>query len=150
MNDVPADPQASLYVERILPAPPASVFEAWTTPKAIKFWFGGSDTSIDDVQVDLRVGGRYSIKFRDESGAETVVTGRFLHVEPPTRLVYSWIMMSRELVVGENTVTVEFQDLGGRTQVRLTHEPFPDSDVRDLHAQGWDACLTALSQRLQT
>lgn len=148
MNDVPADSPATLYVERILPAPPASVFEAWTTPEAIKFWFGGTGTAIDAVQVDLRVGGRYTIRFRDDSGAETVVTGKYLHVERPRRLVFSWTMKSRDLVVDENTVTVEFHDLGGRTQVQLTHEPFLDPDVRRLHAQGWDACLAALRQRL--
>jgi hypothetical protein len=59
-------------------------------------------------------------------------------------------MTSRQLVVDENIVTVEFRDLGGRTQVQLTHEPFPDPDIRQLHAHGWDVCLIALSQLLET
>lgn len=149
MND-PADTQSTLRIERILPAPPESVFEAWTTPEAIKFWFGGTATAIDQVQVDLRVGGRYTIRFRDQSGHETVVTGKYLHVERPSRLVFSWTMKSRQLIVDENTVTVEFKDLGGRTHVQLTHEPFPAPEVRDLHAEGWDACFTALSHLLES
>lgn len=149
MNDVSADRQTTLHVERILAAPPESIFEAWTSPDAIKYWFGGTETVIDEVQVDLRVGGRYTIRYRDESGDEAVVTGEYFHVEPPRRLVFSWTVKSRELVVDENMVTVEFRDLGGRTQVQLTHEPFPDPDVRNLHAQGWNACLIALSQLLK-
>lgn len=149
MNDLPADPQTTLSVERILPGPPPSVFEAWTTPEAIKFWFGGTDTVVDDVQVDLRVGGRYTIRYRDGNGDEAVVTGQYLQIQRPRRLVFSWTMKSRQLVVDENVVTVEFRDLGGRTRVQLTHEPFPDPDVRDLHAQGWNVCLVALSQLLE-
>lgn len=143
-------PQTSLHVERILPGPPENVFAAWTTPEAIQFWFGGAGTDVDEVQVDLRVGGRYAIRFRDDDGGETVVTGKYLHVERPRRLVFSWTMRSRHLVVEENTVTVEFRDLGGRTHVQLTHEPFLDPDVRDLHAQGWDICLTTMGQRLES
>lgn len=150
MNDIPADPQTRVQLERILPATPGRVFEAWTTPEAIKFWFGGADTVVDEVQVDLRVGGRYTIRYRAASGDETVVTGKYLQIERPWRLVFSWTMKSRQLIVDENTVTVEFRDLGDRTQVQLTHEPFPDPDIRQLHAQGWDVCLLALSQLLET
>jgi len=149
VNDLPADSQTTLTVERILPGPPTSVFEAWTTPEAIKFWFGGADMVIDEVQVDLRVGGRYTIRYRDDGGDEAVVTGKYLQIERPRRLVFSWTMKSHQLVVDENVVTVEFHDLGGRTQVQLTHEPFPGPDIRDLHAQGWNLCLLALSQLLE-
>ncbi|MFW5943489.1 MAG: SRPBCC family protein [Chloroflexota bacterium] len=148
MNDTPADPQTSLQLERILPVPPGRVFEAWTMPEAIKFWFAGAGTVIDEVQVDLRVGGRYTIRYQDASGGETVVTGKYLQIEPPRRLVFSWTMKSGQLIVDENIVTVEFRDLGNRTQVQLTHEPFPDPEIRRLHAQGWDVCLTALGQFL--
>lgn len=150
MSDRPADPQTTLDVDRILPAPPGRVFEAWTTPQAIKFWFGGTETVVDDVQVDLRVGGHYTIRYRDEGGGEAVVTGKYLRVEPPRRLMFSWTMKSGSFVVDENVVTVEFRDLGGRTRVQLTHEPFSDPDVRDLHGQGWTVCLIALDQLLES
>lgn len=150
MNQIPADPQTSVQVERILPAAPGRVFEAWTRPEAIRFWFGGADTAIDEVEVDLRVGGHYTIKYRGAGGEESVVTGRYLHVEAPRRLVFTWTMKSQQLIVDENVVTVEFRDLGNRTQVRLTHEPFADPDIRGLHAQGWEVCLIALEQLLQS
>lgn len=149
MNQIPADPQTSVQIERILPAAPSRVFEAWTSPEAIRFWFGGADMAIDAVEVDLRVGGKYTIIYRDGAGNETVVAGRYLRVEPNRRLVFTWTMKSRQLVVDENIVTVEFRDLDGQTQVRLTHEPFADPDVRGLHAQGWNVCLIALEQLLQ-
>ena len=137
-----------LEVSRILPAPPARVFAAWTRPEAIKFWFGGADTEIDDVEVDLRVGGRYTIRFQGDDGGESVVTGEYLQIEPSRLLVFTWTLKNRQGIVVENTVTVEFWDLGDRTRVELFHEPFPAPDVRRFHAQGWDACLTALDQLL--
>lgn len=150
MTGIPADPQTRLQIERILRFPPTRVFEAWTSPEAIRFWFGGTETAVDDVQVDLRVGGRYTIRYRDESGDEAVVTGEYLRIERPRHLVFSWRMTSSQVVIGENIVTVEFRDLGGRTQLYLTHEPFPDPEIRKLHAQGWDICLSALNELLES
>lgn len=149
MSEIPADPETMLQVERVLAAPPGRVFEAWTTPEAIKFWFGGTETEIDEVQVDLRVGGRYTIRYRDGDGSEATVTGKYLHIQRPWRLVFSWTMRSRQRIVDENTVTVEFREVDGGTQVQLTHSPFVDPTIRKLHAQGWDACFTALSQLLR-
>ena len=150
MTNIPEDPQTVLQVERVVPAPPERVFEAWTTPEAIKFWFGGTSTEIDEVQVDLRVGGRYTIRYVDESGTETVVTGKYLQIERPLRLIFSWTMKSHQLIVDENTVTVEFQAVDEGTRLQLTHKPFLDPGLRQLHTQGWEACLEALSHLLLT
>ena len=45
----------------------------------------------------------------------------------------------------ETLVTVEFRDLGGRTEVVLTHEFFPDINMRDQHSEGWAGCLEQLA-----
>ena len=45
----------------------------------------------------------------------------------------------------EMLVTVEFRDMGGSTEVVLTHEYHPDQHSRDEHAKGWAGCLTQLA-----
>jgi len=46
---------------------------------------------------------------------------------------------------GETLVTVEFLDRGGRTDVVLIHERFPNEAVRDRHESGWAGCLAKLA-----
>ena len=39
---------------------------------------------------------------------------------------------------------LEFLDLGGATEVVLTHEFFPDADLAGKHNEGWTSCLNRL------
>lgn len=124
-------------------APRERIFELWTDPGAVKRWFGGQDVEVETVDIDLRVGGRYAIRIREEEG-HTLITGEFLNVEIPERLVYTWKMEGPELQAGENVVRVAFRDQEGRTEVVLSHGPFVDPQVEGAHRQGWVVCLDAL------
>jgi len=42
------------------------------------------------AEVDLRVGGRYRIRMQEPDGASHTVTGVYLEVDPPRRVVYTW------------------------------------------------------------
>ena len=44
-----------------------------------------------------------------------------------------------------STVTIDFEEAEGGTNVRLTHVRFPDEESRDNHEKGWGAILTALA-----
>ena len=50
---------------------------------------------------------------------------------------------------GETLVTVEFHDVGGATEVVLTHEYFPDTNMRDEHSNGWSGCLEQLAKLVE-
>ncbi len=47
-------------------------------------------------------------------------------------------------------MTLEFRDLGGSTEVTLTHEHFPNAEVRDKHNEGWNGCLEQLARFVTT
>jgi uncharacterized protein YndB with AHSA1/START domain len=53
-----AEKKPVLQLNRVIAAPRERVFAAWTTPEAIKVWFGPESCRVLDAQVDLRVGGR--------------------------------------------------------------------------------------------
>ena len=63
-------------------------------------------------------------------------------------LLHSWLW---ELDAGglgpASSVTVEFHDEGGRTNVVLEHTGLPDAASRDRHAQGWAACMDIFRER---
>lgn len=143
------DPDTSLTIRRTYPASRERVFRAWTDPAALRQWSCPVGMTVTDAQVDLRVGGAYRVAMQPPDESEpSVAYGTYREVEPPARLVYTWQWEGGEM--GETLVTVEFLDLGGETEVVLTHELFPAPDVRDLHNEGWVACLEHLAQALPT
>lgn len=59
----------SLTLQRKYAAPPEAVWRAWTTPEALKQWWGpGSPQAVSVVELDLRVGGRFRICFGGPQG----------------------------------------------------------------------------------
>lgn len=141
------DKQRTLELQRTLDAPRQRVFELWTDPQAIKQWFGGDSVTVEHVELDLRVGGSYLIRVKEEEG-HTLVSGEFLFVEPPERLVYTWTMDGPLMSTEENVVRVAFKEQGQRTEIYLTHGPFADDEVRAAHEQGWEVCVQALAIQL--
>lgn len=143
----PRGDSPTLTLSRALKASPERLFELWTGPDYIMRWFGGAETDIARVEVDLRVGGRYLIVMPGDEGP-TEVSGSFLEIERPNRLVYTWTMRGPQIATDETTVTVEFQEAGELTQIELTHGPFAVPDLRQLHAAGWAACVDEMERIL--
>jgi len=137
-----------LRFRRVMAAPPARLFALWTQPESIRKWFGGSEVEVATVVLDLRPGGAYSIAVRGEDG-DSVIFGRFLTVDPPARLVYTWTLEGEMGATSETTVTVEFRKLGKGTELLLEHGPFPAAQIRSLHERGWVECFGALERMLE-
>jgi uncharacterized protein YndB with AHSA1/START domain len=62
---------AVLRLEREFSATPEEVFDAWTNPDVLTRWWAARPTwTSPGCEVDLRVGGRYVLRMRDDkSGA---------------------------------------------------------------------------------
>ncbi len=106
-----------IRVERIFDAPREHVYSVWTDPKLIPEWWGES-TAVEEM--DVRAGGAY--RFRTGYG---VVEGEFRKVEPPARLVQTFM---------NHLQTLEFEDLGERTKVTQTMR-FETAEQRDMSMQ---------------
>jgi uncharacterized protein YndB with AHSA1/START domain len=75
----------TLELRRTVAAPPEQVWYALTDPAAVNGWFWPHlDPS---TEIDARVGGSY--RFAGPA-ALIAVKGRYLEVDPPTRLVFTW------------------------------------------------------------
>jgi len=136
----------SLRLTRVFPAPPALVFRAWTGAEAMRKWFCPYDHWGLEVEVDARLGGSYRIVMKDtDTGKDHIVSGTFREVRPPERLVFSWHWQDQP-GFPETIVTVDFRDLGGKTEVTLTHEALPTPELRDRHIHGWNGCLDRLAK----
>ena len=79
-------------LQRTFRASPERVFGAWTQPAALRAWWCPPGWVAGEIEIDLRIGGSYSVAMSRAGSAGSVVSvsGRFLEVRPPERLVYTW------------------------------------------------------------
>jgi uncharacterized protein YndB with AHSA1/START domain len=143
----PTNQVPGLYLTRVVPASRERVSAAWTTPDAIKAWFGPGDCEVLDARIDLRIGGKYCFVLSTEQLGEISVSGQYEEIKPPEKLIYTWRWAgSAELTDATSLVTVEFVAAGSATEIRLTHEQLPTLESRDSHGQGWNGALDKLAK----
>jgi uncharacterized protein YndB with AHSA1/START domain len=131
----------SLTVRRVIAAPPAKLFEAWTTPALLLAWFGPKGVRCIAAEVDLRVGGDYRLGNELADGSIVWITGTFEAIERPHRLVYSWRIGDEPT----SRVTVRFAPFEfDSTEVTVLHEQIASAATRDEHDRGWVGCLQGL------
>jgi uncharacterized protein YndB with AHSA1/START domain len=86
------------------------------------------------------------IRWRHQNGA--VVSGRFVAIERPSRVVftYGWEDGPLDVPPGSTRVEIALEEHGGATQLRLVHRELP-SGVVDEHRHGWRWFLGRLAAR---
>jgi len=94
------------------------------------------------AELDVRVGGRYRIRFRTPDGEEHEVGGAYEEVQPQSRLVFSWAWHSTPERVSRVTVTLRPD--GDGTVLDLLHERFFDDQARANHERGWTGTFAKL------
>ena len=133
-----------VVVERLIPAPPRNVFEAWLDPDALRqFMFGQPGARVTRAECDPRVGGQFLIVM-NVGGKDIPHRGVYLEIERYTRLSFTWLSPS----AGEGSrVTLHFAEgTGGHTRITLEHVGLPDAGVRASHHDGWSNIMTELAE----
>jgi uncharacterized protein YndB with AHSA1/START domain len=143
---------AAFRLQRTFAATPEEVFDAWTNPEVLQRWWAAQPSwTSPGCDVDLRVGGRYVLRMRDdETGEQHVVGGEYREVVRPHRLVYTWCWQGAD---GPNPghvslVTIEFRPDGDATTVVLEHSGLASEDSRERHGAGWQATFENLARRV--
>ena len=155
---VPTDPRLDLVLERVVDAPPALVWAAWTRPEHLREWFAPKPWRATDVEVDLRPGGAFRFRMRGPGGEEHPGSGCYLEVVPNERLVWTSALLagyrpappSKDGTCAEIVFTaaihLEPHGEGTRYTVIALH---PDPETARRHAdmgfqEGWGTCLDQL------
>lgn len=124
-------------LERTFDAPREMVWRAWTDPELLSRWYGpGIETIIHDF--DLQPGGAWLNEMRWGENADFSKMV-FQEVIQPEKLVWhhsstdaDWNIISSPMMADWPRVlltTVTFEDLGDKTNVRLSQIPMDASDA---------------------
>jgi uncharacterized protein YndB with AHSA1/START domain len=148
MNGWVGDP-FPLRIERTFRAPPGAVFDAWTDADVLRRWWpAGPDWTNPVAEVDLRVGGRLRLVMADPDGVEYGGAGRYLEIDRPTRLVFTWQWDDPTLGTEEQRVEVTFTENpdAGTTVVLINHGL--GEDAKRTHEEGWQLSFDNLDRAL--
>jgi uncharacterized protein YndB with AHSA1/START domain len=142
----------SLTLVRRIAARPAIVFDALTTPAGIACWWGPDDGPVLIAETDVRVGGRFRVRFRMQDGTEHETVGDYLEVVRPTRLVMSWRWTEggeADEGDGESRVEIDLRAIDTGCELTLTHAELRTDQSRDGHAWGWGGALDKLERHFR-
>jgi uncharacterized protein YndB with AHSA1/START domain len=145
-----ARPATTLHIRRVFNAPRERLFQAWTDPERMTEWFcqAKPETTGKLVVMDVRPGGRYGFDVSGADGRVFKVRGEYLEIKAPEKLVFTWYWET-EPEYGDTLVTLEFADLGEKSELIMTHERFANSDARDKHNNGWAYVLDSLQRAVE-
>ena len=83
--------ELEILLTRDFEAPIELVFDVLTKPEHVRKWFAPFEHNMTVCSIDLRVGGNYHMVFVTEDGTECSFRGTYLEVEPPTRIIDTWL-----------------------------------------------------------
>jgi uncharacterized protein YndB with AHSA1/START domain len=122
-----------IVTTREFDAPIELVFEVLTKPEHVRHWFAPFEDKMTVCSMDLHVGGNYQMVFVTPDGKECSFRGTYLEVEPPTRIIQTWLFEgwpdawadeTDELKEADGvttlTVTMAFRDKAGRDHMTGT------------------------------
>ncbi|HDT6544315.1 TPA: SRPBCC family protein [Kluyvera ascorbata] len=140
-----------LSISRLLNAPRALLWRAWTDPELLSQWWCPKPWTTEVLAFDLRPGGEFHTLMRGPDGESSDNPGCFLEIVPQERLVMTTMLTADwrpATTPFAMTVIVTFADEGSgcRYTARVLH---PDDATREQHEQmgfyeGWNIVMTQL------
>jgi uncharacterized protein YndB with AHSA1/START domain len=148
-----------LVLERVLDAPRALVWQAWTDPELMKKWWAPRPYRTPEIEIELRPGGKFYSRMTGPDGFDSAGEGCVLEVVEGERIVWT------SALLGGWRPAADIQDCGGfpftaivtladtddgKTRYRAValHRNAAD---RETHAtmgfqEGWGTCAEQLGE----
>jgi uncharacterized protein YndB with AHSA1/START domain len=145
-----------LVLTRLIDAPRAKLFKAWTDPDLLKRWFAPLPWTTPRAELDVRPGGANLVVMRGPDGNEFPNRGVYLEIVPNERLVFTdayteaWAPSEKPFM----TVILTFDDEDGKTRytARVRHWTVADREAHEKMGfhQGWGQCADQLAALVAT
>jgi uncharacterized protein YndB with AHSA1/START domain len=136
----------SLTLVRRIAARPSIVFDALTTPEGISYWWGPDAGPVLLAETDVRVGGRFRVRFRMLDGSEHESSGEYREVVTPRRLAMTWRWLGGVEDPEESFVEIDLHAIAEGTELTFTHSRLHDEETSRSHEAGWSGALDKLER----
>jgi uncharacterized protein YndB with AHSA1/START domain len=138
--------ELTLELKRVVPAAPSVVFGAFNAADELAAWWGPKSFTVPSLDFKPRVGDGYRIEMQPPEGDPFYLIGEFREVDPPARLVFTFVYEDPDPEDVETLAELSFRDLGESTEVVFTQGPFKTEARRELHRNGWTDSFDRLEQ----
>lgn len=140
-DETMSTPTDTVTLERHITARPETVFALLADREKWLSWMGTDGT------FSFEPGGAYRISV----DAEHTASGRFLTVDPPARLVFTWgwEVGRTPLPPGSTTVEITLEPRPEGTLLHLVHRGLPSEAACFVHAEGWQHYVDRLADRAE-
>lgn len=143
----------SLRIERVLPATPDEVFDAYTDAEKQRIWFSilDEEPGYVDIEVDLRVGGTQTAVWGPNADYLFRETQTFLEIDRPRRLVTESTGSTPEGMTMTTHVVVTFEPSGeNSTLMTVEQSGFPAPEIRDYFlTEPWNGAFDRIAAYLE-
>jgi uncharacterized protein YndB with AHSA1/START domain len=149
-------PDHDLVISRLLKAPRAALWRAWTEPERLKEWWCPKPWVTEVRAFELRPGGAFHTFMSGPDGGTSDNPGCFLEIVPGERIVSTSMLLGGWRPATPwmaMTAVITFADEAGGTRYTAT-AMHPDAPTRDKHAEmgffeGWNLCIDQLEAYAQ-
>lgn len=147
-----------LTISRLIAAPPAAVWDAWSDPAKLAQWWIPAPIECQVATLDLKPGGGFVTRMREEGAAafQPHVDGCFLEAIPEKRLVFTTVLTegwqpAEPWLAITAILTFEAKDGGTLYSARVLHKNPEDSRKHDAMGfqEGWGTAIGQLARMLE-
>lgn len=142
-----------LKLERLLDATPELVFDTFVDPEAQQELFAVPEhgLSVLKSEIDLRVGGTWTVVQEGPEGEQYQLTYVFTEIDRPRRLAATFSMHYTESGRTENSeVSLTLEEQDGKTLLTLVQSGFPTEEERDAYLSGAPGFLDAWQRAVES
>ncbi len=139
----------TVNLHRVLKAPVARVFKAFSSEKAKSAWIPPFGFICEVQSFDFKEGGAYRMSFTNFTNDQKHSWGgTFKTIKPNELLVYNDKFDDPNLP-GEMTVTIHFREVMCGTEITIKQEGIPDMIPAEMCYLGWQESLMKLAQLVE-
>lgn len=138
-----------LELRRPVAAPRERIFAALTRPADVARWWGPRGFTTPEIELDLRVDGRYRFTMQPPHGDRFHVSGEFLVIDPPSRLAFTFRWDEPAPDDRETVVTMNLEDGDDGSELTVRQGDFATEERLELHRGGWTDSLDKLFALLE-
>ncbi len=145
------DASKGFTLVRTFDATPEDVWQAWTDPDSAAQWWHPRATSTprETVEIDARVGGRYTYTMVNDASGDRVVTGGvYREVVPYERLVFTWGYPDGD-PDDQPVITITLEPVGERTRLTFDLRGVEGTQGDGSFYDDWQEALDSLGEYLE-
>jgi uncharacterized protein YndB with AHSA1/START domain len=139
----------ALIIKRSYSFPAERVFDAWLIPEVTRRWlFTTDDSEVIRCEIDARVGGKFEIVDKRDSGefkGEIRHIGEYLEIDRPRRLVFTFGVPQFDPRMTRVEIDIVAKDSG--CELTLTHYDVPEQWQAPT-TEGWTKLLGSLARAI--